>query len=130
LPSIFGFCGNTGDVTTPGKFTPKATLPVRTSHYCVRKTFCILKNRSGGNSPKQISKHKPEQRVEQMEISIVAIPSERSGDWHDKPLRYAVNGPGNEVQKFPTKRSAENYRTVRRKAATMSEAIAAYVARP
>jgi hypothetical protein len=28
------------------------------------------------------------------------------GDWHDAPLRYSVNGPGNECQKFSTKKNA------------------------
>ena len=43
------------------------------------------------------------------------VQPEHSGDWHDKPLRYAVFGPGAEVQKFCTKKDAESYRRIRRK---------------
>src|SRR3954469_16058189 len=31
---------------------------------------------------------------------------EHHGDWHDKPTRYAVRGPGQECQKFSTKKDA------------------------
>lgn len=47
---------------------------------------------------------------------------ERSGDWHDKPLRWAVK-TGAEVQRFSTKKEAERYRRVRRKSASDVEAI-------
>jgi hypothetical protein len=40
--------------------------------------------------------------------------AEHSGDWHDKPLRWQVAGPGNELQKFPTKRWATFYAKIRR----------------
>ena len=46
-------------------------------------------------------------------ITVVAISPEACGDWHDKPLKWAVNGPGNEVQKFSTKADALKYKSVR-----------------
>lgn len=51
----------------------------------------------------------------------------REGDWHDKPLRWLVSGPAQEMQNFSTKRNATRYRTLRRKAGTITEAINAYV---
>lgn len=51
---------------------------------------------------------------------------ERSGDWHDKPLRWRVDGPGAEVQKFSTKKDAERYARLRRKL-TLLEAMRAFV---
>ena len=39
---------------------------------------------------------------------------ERCGDWHDKPLKWAVVGPGKEVQKFSTKADAVLYRRLRK----------------
>ena len=50
------------------------------------------------------------------------VQPEHSGDWHDKPLRYAVFGPGAEVQKFCTKKDAESYRRIRRKSSSFHEA--------
>lgn len=38
---------------------------------------------------------------------------EASGDWHDKPLRWAVTGPGDELQKFPTRKEAQKYKSIR-----------------
>lgn len=47
-------------------------------------------------------------------ISVVAIKTEACGDWHDKPLKWAVLGPAqNEVQKFSTKAEALKYKSVR-----------------
>ena len=57
------------------------------------------------------------------------VQPEHCGDWHDKPLRYAVFGPGAEVQKFSTKRDAEVYRSVRRKAVSCSDAYRAFSAK-
>ena len=51
---------------------------------------------------------------------------ERSGDWHDRPLRWRVVGPGNEVQKFSTKKEAALYRTIRRNSTEQKIAIRAY----
>lgn len=50
---------------------------------------------------------------------------ERSGDWHDKPIRWRVDGPGAEVQKFSTRKDAELYARLRRKL-MQSEAISAF----
>lgn len=47
-------------------------------------------------------------------MTITRIPAEASGDWHDKPLRWAVTGPGTEVQKFSTRKDARRYRSLRR----------------
>lgn len=60
-------------------------------------------------------------------ITIEAIKPEAWGDWHDKPLRYAVKGPGAEVQKFSTKKDALKYASIRRKAATQAEAGSLFV---
>lgn len=51
---------------------------------------------------------------------------ERSGDWHDKPLRWRVDGPGAEVQKFSTRKDAEQYARLRRKL-TLDQAIKSFV---
>lgn len=52
---------------------------------------------------------------------------EHSGDWHDKPLKWRVDGPANEVQKFQTRKNAEQYATIRRHSADFNEAHRAYV---
>ena len=49
-----------------------------------------------------------------------------SGDWHDKPLAWAVDGPGLEVQHFSTRKNAELYARCRRKASGMNEASNLY----
>lgn len=51
---------------------------------------------------------------------------ERSGDWHDKPLRWRVGGPGAEVQKFSTRKDAEQYARLRRKL-SQEQAIKTFV---
>ena len=38
---------------------------------------------------------------------------EHYGDWHDKPVRYKVCGPGNELQKFCNKKDARLYKSIR-----------------
>lgn len=48
--------------------------------------------------------------------------AEHAGDWHDAPLRYRVNGPGTECQKFSNKKEADKYRVFRRRFATQREA--------
>lgn len=58
-------------------------------------------------------------------ISLLPHP-EHCGDWHDKPLRYSVQGPANEIQKFSTKKEAIRYRSIRRQSATQHEAIRAF----
>lgn len=50
-----------------------------------------------------------------------------SGDWHDKPLRWIVNGPDSEVQQFSTKKDALLYARIRRGAASQQEAMNHYV---
>lgn len=50
---------------------------------------------------------------------------EHSGDWHDKPLRWKVNGP--EVQKFATKRDAKLWARFRSKM-SFNEAMTTYLA--
>ena len=49
-----------------------------------------------------------------------------SGDWHDPPLKWSVNGPGEEVQLFYTKANALMYKKVRPRAANMAEASYLY----
>lgn len=63
-------------------------------------------------------------------ITIEAIAPEAWGDWHDKPVRYAVHGPGSEVQKFSTKKDAQKYASIRRKAATQNDAIQIFARLP
>lgn len=41
--------------------------------------------------------------------------SEHCGDWHDKPLKWIVNGPNAERQKFSTKKEALSYKFIRSK---------------
>lgn len=38
-----------------------------------------------------------------------------SGDWHDAPLKWTVQGPGAEVQDFSRKADAEEYAKLRRR---------------
>ncbi len=45
-----------------------------------------------------------------------------SGDWHDKPVRWQVSGPGSEVQKFSSRKDARLYASIRRRAASQKEA--------
>lgn len=51
-------------------------------------------------------------------ITVSPIRPEASGDWHDKPLRWLVAGPAAEVQKFSTRKDAEKYKSLRRRAAS------------
>jgi hypothetical protein len=53
---------------------------------------------------------------------------EHAGDWHDKPLRYRVDGLP-EIQKFSTKKRAHAWARIRRKCATFNEACAISIAR-
>lgn len=49
------------------------------------------------------------------------------GDWHDKPFKWAVTGPGQEYQIFSTKTYALAYASIRRKVDTKNEAFARFV---
>jgi hypothetical protein len=51
---------------------------------------------------------------------------EHCGDWHDKPLRWAV-WFGFELQKFETRANARLYAGIRRRCSTEQEAHVAYV---
>jgi hypothetical protein len=51
---------------------------------------------------------------------------ERSGDWHDAPLKWKVVGPGAEVQKFSRKADAALYARIRGRRADMASAGRAY----
>lgn len=48
------------------------------------------------------------------------------GDWHDKPLRWAVVGPRDEQQNFETKKNAMKYASIRRRVSDQLEAINLY----
>lgn len=64
-----------------------------------------------------------------MNINISKLErAERCGDWHDKPLRWAVSGPAGELQKFSTLRDAKQYKSIRRRAASAQEAHRAFAA--
>lgn len=61
------------------------------------------------------------------EITVTKLACEEHwGDWHDKPLRWSVNGPRSECQKFSTKREAMQYATLRSRSSSQFEAIKAY----
>lgn len=63
-----------------------------------------------------------------MNIQIEKLTSEKyDGDWHDKPLRYAVKGPDAEIQQFSTKKNAELYRRIRLRSNSLNEAVNNYV---
>jgi len=51
---------------------------------------------------------------------------EHWGDWHDKPLRWAVRGPGPECQKFSTRKEAGKYAAHRRRSTDAFSAIRNY----
>jgi hypothetical protein len=59
-------------------------------------------------------------RIEKLETP------EQDGDWHDKPLRWIVKGPGDEAQKFPTKKDAALWARIRSSSASQLEAISRY----
>lgn len=61
-------------------------------------------------------------------ITVLPISAEASGDWHDRPLRWAVYGPAIEVQKFSTKKDALLYKSLRRRLPA-NEAFRAFAAR-
>ena len=50
-----------------------------------------------------------------------------SGDWHDKPLKWTVIGPGDEVQNFRTKKDAAAYRRIRKTAPSFREAARIFI---
>ena len=43
-----------------------------------------------------------------------------AGDWHDKPLKWQVKGPGAELQRFSTLKDAKLWRKSRRMAGTFN----------
>ena len=59
--------------------------------------------------------------VKPIEVRLMEYPV-HDGDWHDKPSRYEVLGPGNERQVFSTKKGALKWRSIRRKCLTLTEA--------
>lgn len=61
--------------------------------------------------------------VEKMERSV------HSGDWHDKPLRWIVRGPGGH-QMFATKKDAMKFRSVYRMSDSLVQAIFSYARIP
>lgn len=52
---------------------------------------------------------------------------EHSGDWHDKPLKWKVIGPGKELQKFSTKKEALLYRKIRQNCSSFLEACQQFI---
>jgi hypothetical protein len=50
-----------------------------------------------------------------------------AGDWHDKPLRWSVKGPGSEEQHFSTRPDARLYARIRRGAETFREALSRFI---
>ena len=63
-----------------------------------------------------------------MKIAIERLPHpEHYGDWHDKPLKWVVKGPGTELQKFSTKRDALLFARLRKGVDDMTEAYKAFL---
>ena len=52
--------------------------------------------------------------------------AEHNGDWHDRPLRWQVAGPDNELQKFSTKAEATLYAKIRRASVDAAQASRHY----
>ena len=64
-------------------------------------------------------------------ITITKLSSPvHSGDWHDAPLKWSVNGPLTERQLFATKRDATIYKRLRRSAQSVQAATRAYIVHP
>lgn len=62
-----------------------------------------------------------------MIIRVERMPREElHGDWHDKPCRWQVVGPGAELQKFSTRDDARLYARVRRASPDNITACSAY----
>lgn len=60
-------------------------------------------------------------------IIVSRLPQpEHAGDWHDKPLRWSVDGPREECQKFSTRKDAEAYARIRRRSSDQLDAINAF----
>lgn len=67
----------------------------------------------------------PQQRAAEAapSITVSRLPTPLvSGDWHDKPLVWTVQGPSGEVQHFRTKAWALAYARARRKSGSFAEA--------
>lgn len=63
-----------------------------------------------------------------MQIQVQQLATEiHDGDWHDKPLRWTVQGPASEVQNFSTKKDAMKYASCRRKSADFNAATTAFL---
>ena len=60
-------------------------------------------------------------------VSRLAEP-QFSGDWHDKPLVWTVQGPSSEVQNFRTKAWALAYARLRRQSNSFDEAQRRFIA--
>lgn len=63
--------------------------------------------------------------------NIKVVKAERptfAGDWHDKPLRWRVEGPSQEVQMFSTRKDAETYAKHRRNSPDYTEATNRFLA--
>ena len=52
---------------------------------------------------------------------------EHQGDWHDKPLKWAVVGPENELQKFSTQKEALSSAKIRRQTKDFATAQLAFI---
>lgn len=63
----------------------------------------------------------------QITVSQMPFPK-HEGDWHDRPLRWTVNGPANEVQNFSTKKDAMKFASLRRRSTDYSTASRQFLA--
>lgn len=67
------------------------------------------------------AKGSPAQSYTTMQLTVSKLPRpEHCGDWHDRPLRWIVTGA--EIQKFSTKRDAQQWAKCRRGSASFTEA--------
>lgn len=63
-----------------------------------------------------------------MKSSITKLDSPvHSGDWHDKPLRWEIKNELGERQLFSTKREAEQWRAIRNRSASFSDAMTSFL---
>lgn len=66
-----------------------------------------------------------------MNITITKLERpEHHGDWHDKPTRWAVHGPGTELQKFSTKAEAMLWKRIRKASPDFKTASTVYSESP
>ena len=75
------------------------------------------------NTPEQTQAQAATAWLAAYRVSVAKLERpEHAGDWHDPLIRWGVYGPGSELQKFSTKKSATLYAKLRRSSASFDEA--------